>query len=365
MAEVSIARVRSLFKALGADRVLLVGPPGVGKSQTVRVYAEEQAARLGLEFVDARSLDVSGCGGVEGKYLFLHLFAPTLRPEDLAFVAKRGDRYDFVLPRHLEYFTCPGARGLIFIDEITNVQLADVLTALFSLVLDKTIAGYKLSDDVEVVAAGNAPDESSVANLLPAPLVDRFRLVVRVAPPSVTEWARWMEERYGDDWDRRVLGFLLGDESSLAPRGESEGLEKYPTPRTWTEVALMLPRIPEDDMLFVLSFALGRKYGGMFYDYLRTEVDVDRLLRGDRAYFDGLSIRAKYIALFQAASQIVKGKSPCVFARDVLAERREWLIVLVKMMKAIDAKAAAKAVFGCKYMRDAWGKAAVDILSYK
>jgi MoxR-like ATPase len=61
--------------------------------------------------------------------------------------------------------------------------------------------------DVIVVAAGNRPEESKVAHLISAPLLNRFK-VIRVEAPNVDEWKDYMDYKYGDEWDRRVYAFL-------------------------------------------------------------------------------------------------------------------------------------------------------------
>ncbi len=235
MTGVSVGGLARLLDRHGADRVLLLGPPGVGKSTAVREYAERRARRLGLRFVDLAEAE-PGDVDVESCFLYLHIYAPLVRPEDLAFIARTEWGYDWVLPGKLRLLADRRARGLVFLDEITNAVVPEVQSMLFSLVLDKRVAYTRLSPGVEVIAAGNRPEDSPVAASLAPPLIDRFRLVVRVDPPSVDEWVAWMN-RSGRPWDRRVAAALRAKPRlMLDPSMGGEG-EKFPTPRSWSTLA--------------------------------------------------------------------------------------------------------------------------------
>jgi hypothetical protein len=43
--------------------------------------------------------------------------------------------------------------------------------------LTEKLGFRKFSDNVRVIAAGNHPDHSTVANLLPSPLANRFAII--------------------------------------------------------------------------------------------------------------------------------------------------------------------------------------------
>jgi len=237
--ELSPSGLHGLLDRHGGDRLLLLGPPGVGKSTVVRGYAERRARALGRRFVDLSEAPIASVNP-ERDFLFLQIYAPLVRPEDLAFIARLDGGYDWVLPGKLRLLAEPGAVGLLFVDELTNAVSPDVQTVLFSLVLDKRVAYQRLSPDVEVVAAGNEPRDSPVAVEPPPPLLDRFRMIVKVKPPTPDEWAAWMASQ-GRPWDRRIAA-LLKARPDLIYRPYQGGIEKFPTPRSWSVLAWELAR---------------------------------------------------------------------------------------------------------------------------
>jgi hypothetical protein len=157
------------------------------------------------------------------------------------------------------------------------------------------------------------------------PLLNRFK-IVRISPPSVDEWAEWMQEkgvrgpidvveslfglsapsRYDDNWDKRVYGFLkrFADEEFLLRVPKSpEGLENFPTPRSWTWLALDLKEGFKslEDFTGLVGEEIGRKFEG----FLKTNVDLERLIR-EPQLFSQLSFDAKYMVPIMLGSWITQ-----------------------------------------------------------
>ena len=182
----------------------------------------------------------------------------------------------------------------------------DVWAIVPQIVLDR-VAGFTVfHKDCLVVAAGNRPeDASTIVRMIHNPLLNRFK-IIKVSPPTVDEWAEWMNRTYGDEWDKRTYVFLkrFSEEGYLLKVPKTpEGLEEYPTPRSWTWLALGLKE-GFDSLEDICGF-IGEEVGRKFDAFLKVNVDIDRLI-DEPATFHTLSIDGKYMVSFMLASWIMQ-----------------------------------------------------------
>jgi len=219
--------------------------------------------------------------------------------------------------------------GLLLLDELTNVQRPDVITASYKLIFDRKAGFTKFHEDVFIIACGNRPEHSAVASMLPTPLISRLN-VIDVEPSSVDEWSDWMTKNYGDGWDRRCYAFLkrFEDENYLikVPR-QTETLDPHPTHRTWTSLATLMARgIQDKDTIKGL---IGYEVGTKFDAFLKVRVDINELIREPQLFHE-LEFDAKYMVSVMLASWISKHiNSPTkVFPLidEMSEEKRERLI---------------------------------------
>ena len=273
--------------------LLLLGPPGVGKSETVRRIAEKLAISKGLRFVELDHSNFKEVLRTEGVFVFFDLRLTEVEPSDLLGVPREEDGGITYKPQ-LWSLCFSKHPGVLFLDELTNVQREDVIAAAYKLLLDRRAGNVRFRDDVWVVAAGNRPEDSSVARLLPAPLMDR---VTRVdfGLPKIEEWAEYMNAN--GDWDTRVLAYLKRfPEDFLKPPSEPETLENFPTPRSWTRVAQWFPRMRSENSREALCTGnLGVEVGGKFLTFIRNPVPSPEELVQNPKKFKELSLDQKYI----------------------------------------------------------------------
>jgi len=222
--------------------VLILGPPGCGKSTAVREFAELEAEKLGREFVDYDDDDelfLRIAKSPEKYYVLLDLRLSECEPSDFLGVPRDIDHFIVYKPlRWVQVFSYEQSAGLLFLDEITNVRREDVLAQAYKLVLDRRAGLRKFSDGVRVVAAGNDPEHSSIANLLPAPLANRFA-IIRIDATDHYEWIEYVNTREGGV-DPRVAGYIARFPGDLLQKCEAETLENYPTPRSWSRLNQIL-----------------------------------------------------------------------------------------------------------------------------
>lgn len=285
-----------VYKA-GRGSLLLLGPPGIGKTTAVCEATQEIAKLEAKEFVDYE--DAAGLEVLKNpsKYFMFNDF--NLNQDDpVSLSGVLREVGDFVVYKPLLWAVCfSKGGGIIFLDEYTNIQRPDMISASQKIVLEHKAGFTKFSKDTMVIAAGNNPEESSLANLLPVPVVDKFT-IVKVSPPTLEKWSEWMDIHFGDDWDRKSLGYLYhfkSDFLSLPPE-TTETLTNFPTPRSWTKIATLLPKISQRYLEVTTIGTVGPEVGDRYLAYLRTEVPDVKEILGHPEKFKGLSMDAQYLA---------------------------------------------------------------------
>ncbi|RLE64873.1 MAG: hypothetical protein DRJ47_06775 [Thermoprotei archaeon] len=314
---VKISKLKEYLRTIRKDRsVLILGPPGVGKSVSVREFAEEEAKRMGKEFVDYDDSMFSDIMREPDKYyVFVDMRLTECEPSDLIGVPRDLDSIVMYKPLGWSRVLSRCA-GLLFLDELTNVDRPDIQAVAYKIALDRKVGFCKLHRDVRVVAAGNRPDHSLIAHELPAPLLSRFH-VIDVLAPDVNEWIEWMSNKYGQEWDARVMAYLShpsfkGDFLVLPGKGET--LEPFPNPRSWTWLALELQDTPDDLVLPKSVGYLGKEVGTRFATFLRIKLPDPIKLVKVPSLFEDLDLDAKYLMTVAVANLILDKK---VRPRDV------------------------------------------------
>jgi MoxR-like ATPase len=164
---VTLGEAKALIKAMAHDQsILLLSPPGLGKSQIVKQAADE----AGLE---CRSL-----------------LGTQIAPEDVSGIPRIvGERSVFCPPRILlpekpEPFC-------LFLDELPACT-PDVQKAFYSLLLERRLGEHALPAGTWVVSAGNRLEDRALVRAMSSALINRvFMLQVRV---DAREWLIWARD---------------------------------------------------------------------------------------------------------------------------------------------------------------------------
>jgi hypothetical protein len=227
---VTLSQARDLIRCLSHEQsVLLLSPPGVGKSDVVR----QAAAAEGLE---CRSL-----------------LGTQIAPEDVSGVPRIvGERSVFCPPRVL--LPENAARFCLFLDELPACA-PDVQKAFYSLLLERRIGEYHLPAGTWVVAAGNRAEDKALVRTISSALVNRVLVLnVRIDVAEWLVWARANKVR-GD-----VVAFIEQHPESLL-RPVPDRPVPFSTPRAWASLGRALDLVGARGQLtgpLVCALAVGR-----------------------------------------------------------------------------------------------------------
>lgn len=297
------------------DRLLLLGAPGIGKTERIKQLTQKQAKKYKRIFIDIRLADDSLRQKIienpKKYFLYMRVVAPHIFPEDIQFPVKtKRDSTEYIkffTPEDIHLFTLPGIRGVIFLDEITNVTREDQLAMYYSFVLEKELGwNIKISDDVLIIAAGNPPEYSYIVNPPPAAFLSRF-VVIDVEPPTINEWYLYMQNTYHDSWDKRTFLYLkMFPRDILATPDEIKSFKNFPCPRSWTELSIILNELknyPSKNLSEVIVGKIGPRVGAKFYTFIKKKIPAPDSVFTHPHVLDKLDLEEKYLTLWSCAQQ--------------------------------------------------------------
>lgn len=213
----------SLIKAGAAAKdfpsVMLWGPPGVGKSQSVRQIARriEKETKKTVNVTDVRLL----------------LFNPIdLRGIPVANADKTLAVW--LKPKIFEMDCDKNTVNILFLDEISAAPQS-VQAAAYQLTLDRVVGEHKLPDNCIVIAAGNRVTDKSVAFKMPKALANRL-LHIEIEG-SFRSWRKWAVE---NGINKKVLGYLSFRNDRLFGFDTRNDDLAFATPRSWEMVSNIL-----------------------------------------------------------------------------------------------------------------------------
>lgn len=209
------------------------GPPGVGKSDSVKAAA----AALKVELIDLR--------------------LPLLEPVDLrGLPVVSNGKAKWSIPSFLP----TTGKGILFLDEM--VQAAPSMQAAASqLVLDRKIGEYKLPDGWHVVAAGNRMSDRASTNSMPTHIANRF--VHINAEVHVESWIAWALTH---DIDIRVVAFIKWRSMLLHQFEPQAKVLAFPSPRSWAFVSNLLSA--KTDRALLTDFVRGSVGDGAASEFM-------------------------------------------------------------------------------------------------
>ena len=244
--DINTADLKEVLKYTpSSQNILLVGRHGIGKSEILTDHFENKGMKVIPLFLGqmADPGDLIGLPHFNAETHHTEYYPPYWFPLD--------DDKPIVL----------------FLDELNRAR-PELMQSVMDLALNRKLAGKKLPEGSQVIAAVNAGDEYQVEELDPA-LVSRFN--VYFFNPSAADWISWAEK---NDLDDRIINFIEEKPDFLDGKGMSDEeydncLFKTPDRRAWKKVSDVIKAIPklQEKHVKFLSGIIGKEAAISFIQY--------------------------------------------------------------------------------------------------
>jgi DNA polymerase III delta prime subunit len=224
--------------------VVLVGPPGVGKTATINALAESAGAHL--EVVIASLRDPTDFGGLPIKAVEM-----TPDGKEVPSVYLAPPKW----ARNLKDALDESKPAWLFIDEISTAPPA-VQAALLRVVLDCTVGELAIGQELRRIAAMNPPDQAAGGWDIAPPLANRFfwiqwnldpeawaQAIVSGFPAPVFPRVSEQHIAANEPKYRALISEFIRRRPELmiqVPKDESKASGPWPSPRTWTMASRLL-----------------------------------------------------------------------------------------------------------------------------
>ena len=222
--------------------VMLWGPPGIGKSDSIKQLGKEK------------------------DRMVIDLRMSLLNPVDLRGVpvAKDG-KTDWWAPCFLPRKGEASETAILFLDEM-NAAPPSVQAAAYQLVLDRRVGEYVLPDGVDVIAAGNRGTDRAIVYDMSSALRNRFMHYEIVE--DLDEWKDWAMKNGIQD---EIVSFLNYKQDRLFYFDPKVHTRQFPTPRSWEFVSRLMGQLESyRHAAVLLAGGLGVGVANEFMGFLRV-----------------------------------------------------------------------------------------------
>ena len=262
------------YPVLRQRPILLMGPPGIGKTAVV-----EQAARecgLGcISYTITHHTRQSAIGLPEISHRVYNDRKVTVTDYTMSEIV--ASVYD--------YMEATGKKeGILFIDEINCVS-ETLAPAMLQFLQCKTFGSHKIPQGWLIVAAGNPPEYNKSVREFDVVTMDRVKKI-QVEP----DFDAWREYAYARGIHPAVISYLNTRPSNFYKMESTVDGKNFATPRGWEDLSRLiqvyekLDKTVDKDVVvqYIQHPQIARDFAGyleLFYKY-RTDYQIDEVLNG-------------------------------------------------------------------------------------
>jgi len=213
------------------EQLLIVGEPGIGKTEVIRQVCDEIGADLIIAHPSVS--DPTDYKGLPSK----------ANDGSHAVFLPFGETWQAIKAEKLTVY---------FIDDLGQASDA-VQKALMQLLLGRRLNGHKLSDNVVFIGATNDIGQRAGVSGLLEPIKSRFDSIVFM-DTTIEDWSSWA---LNNNMPPELIAFLRNRPELLSKFEPTKALVNSPSPRTWASVGRRLMRGVSNFKLFSGSVGKG------------------------------------------------------------------------------------------------------------
>jgi len=239
--------------------MLMLGPPGVGKTDALKMIAQQSNRKLFLEHPA-----VSAPEDYKGFAMF-----------------HEGEADFYALGQIKEIIACDEPL-IVGIDDLPQAALA-TQNGLMQFVhpRGRRLGKLAIPDHAAIIACGNRKEDNAGVMGLTEPLKDRFATILEIEC-SLDEWTEWA---MGFGINPLIIAFLHYRPALLSKFEASRDMKRSPTPRAWEGISNLLNLSFSSNALKLEAIAggVGDQAANefmQFSDVLKTLPDLDDIERG-------------------------------------------------------------------------------------
>jgi len=349
------------------ETLLFVGPPGIGKTYSVREAAEKIARREGRPLITWEQV-LDGKEVPENAIVFINLNLSGMLPEDLQGLLKENEKdrvVDYVIQRWLKIASQYDT--VLFIDDVGNLKNPEIRTMLYDLTQFHRLASVHLGTRSLLVMASNDSLSNADVEEFSSALINRISAYrVRFEKKQWIQYIRriFNLEKLPDITEEDLNSPIITRNAALNiiativdvleaidgwvtydPPKEDFSFSPWPSPRSWHKFfrELMTGTVPWDQLYIELSANVGERAANIVMAVMDTiserspaeYIEKPELLRELKP--EELAVISRSIATYAAENKTPAEKVIPVM-RQLYSIYREALVAFIKTLKATNTE---------------------------